>query len=72
MLDSKGRGEWKLELKRRKRGRKSKMAPIDVLLMEHEYAERVDELERGGSRSPGKRALAEIAKLYEIDSDALL
>jgi hypothetical protein len=71
MLDPKGRGAWKLELKRRKRGRKSKVAPIDALFLEHDYSQRVEELEREGARSPGKQALAEMAKLHKLDDDAL-
>ena len=63
MLDPKGHSFWRLEIKQRRRGKRTVPAAITEDIVSS-YEVRVHELYEAGAPSPKKTALGELAKEY--------
>jgi hypothetical protein len=70
MLNPKGHSFWRLEIKQRRRGKRTVPAAVteDIL---NSYEVRVHELYEAGAPSPKKTALGELAKEYGVSDTTI-
>jgi hypothetical protein len=71
MLDPDGDSLWRLELSRRRRGRRGRFSELDLMALVWQYEMRVQELKDERRAAPVKTALGEFADAYKMTDEEM-